>query len=106
MINNLHSSHKLISHYEGKLFECHCESVFKTNHNLRVHQRVAHVIVDINCQVICFFFENEQVFISSNCFFRYATRSTTRCHLTTFIGKLSIRRLMEIKFGTCKKSKT
>lgn len=32
--------HKLIEHYDGQLFECHCGSVFKNKYELKGHQTI------------------------------------------------------------------
>lgn len=36
----LFSRHNLNEHYNGKLFDCHCGSVFKVKYQLKKHQKV------------------------------------------------------------------
>lgn len=32
--------HNITKHYKGKIFDCHCGSIFKLNHQLKIHQQI------------------------------------------------------------------
>lgn len=44
-------SHNLRMHYDGKVVECHCGSVYKTAYMLKVHQRTHSIGTAVNCKV-------------------------------------------------------
>lgn len=61
ILSKHHFRHTLKKHYNGKVYECFCGSVFAENHTLTKHQRV-HSNEVMTCEVCLKVFKTEENF--------------------------------------------